>query len=186
MKILLATLTLLFISTTAQAVPVHYDGEISTSGEYSGTTGNGESLAFWGINATAGQTLSVAFESFSGWIGVAGLYEGEIDGLGVIASFFDDNKQALGSISYLGDPLHVEAENSLQDYTFTSDGLHTLALGGIGYEDRLDYTIDVALTSVPEASSFLLLSTGLLGIVLLRRRQKHTPERKGGFSSAIA
>lgn len=184
MKVLLATLTLLFISTTTQALPVNYDGEISASGEYSGTTGNGESLSFWGLNATAGQTLSVAFTSFSGWIGAAGLYEGEVDGLDVVSSFFNDG-EALGTTTYLGANQQTELDNSLQGFTFASDGFYTLALGGIGWEDRLDYTIDVALssTSVPEASSFLLLSTGLLGVVLLRRRQKHA-ERNGGLAVA--
>ncbi len=184
MKILLATLTLLFISTTAQAIPVHYDGEISTSGEYSGTTGNGEALSFWGLNVSAGQTLSVAFNSFSGWIGAAGLYEGEVDGLEVVSSFFGD-EEALGSTSYLGASQQAEVDNSLQGFTFASDGFYTLALGGIGWEDRLDYAVDVALspTSVPEANSLLLFATGLLGVFLLRRRQKHI-ERKGDLTTA--
>lgn len=184
MKVLMATLTLLFISTTAQALPVYYDGEISTSGEYSGTVGNGEELGFWGLNVSAGQTLSVAFNSFSGWIGAAGLYEGEADGLDVVASFFGD-EEALGATTYLGASQQTELDNSLQGFTFANDGFYTLALGGIGWEDRLDYTIDVALTttSVPEASSLLLLSTGLLGVVLLRRRQKHR-DQTGGLAAA--
>lgn len=185
MKVLLTTLTLLFISMTAQAVPVHYDGEISTSGTYSGTTGNGEDLSFWGLNASAGQTLSVAVDSFSGWVGVAGLYEGEVDGLDVLSSFFYENEEALGSITYVGEPSNTETDNTLQGFTFDSDGFYTLALGGLGWEDRLDYTIDVAVSpaSVPEASSLLLLSTGLLGVILLRRRQNHTAPN-GDFAPA--
>ncbi|WP_027328799.1 PEP-CTERM sorting domain-containing protein [Marinimicrobium agarilyticum] len=186
MKTLVTAFALLMFTGAAQALPVHYYGEINGSGEYQGTVTSanawanppfglnqtGQQINLWGLNASAGQTLSLAVNSLDGLVGGFSLYYGEITNNNLLFGQFD-NDGSVGGATYLGGTSTFGWDSSLSDILLGEDGFYTLAVGGksFGFGNEYDYTMDVAMTSVPEASSLLLMATGVMGIVALRRRQ---------------
>lgn len=186
MKTLVTAFALLMLASAAQALPVHYYGEINGSGEYNGTVTSANAWAnppfglnqtsqqinLWGLNASAGQTLSLAVNGLDGLVGGFSLYYGEITNNNLLFGQFD-NDGDVGGATYLAGTSTFGWDSSLKDILLSDDGFYTLAVGGkgFGFASPYDYTMDVAMTSVPEASSLLMMATGVLGIVALRRRQ---------------
>lgn len=186
MKTIVTAFALLMLASAAQALPVHYYGEISGSGEYNGTVTSANAWAnppfglnqtsqqinLWGLNASAGQTLSLAVNGLDGLVGGFSLYYGEITNNNLLFGQFD-NDGNVGGATYLTGTSTFGLDSSLNDILLNDDGFYTLAVGGkgFGFGSQYDYTMDVALTSVPEASSVLLLATGFMGVIALRRRQ---------------
>ncbi|WP_347330981.1 PEP-CTERM sorting domain-containing protein [Marinimicrobium locisalis] len=192
MKTLMTVVALLMLTSAAHALPVHYYGEISGSGEYSGTVTsadawvnppfglnqNSQQINLWGLNASAGQTLSLAVNGLDGLVGGFSLYRGEITHNNLLFNVFD-NDGDVGDASYLTGTTTFGVDSSLSDILLSDDGFYTLAVGGksFGFGTEYDYTLDVAMTSVPEASPLFLMATGLMGIVALRRRQNKREQK---------
>ncbi len=186
MKTLVTAFALLMLASAAQALPVHYYGEIDGSGEYNGTVTSANAWAnppfglnqadqqinLWGLNASAGQTLSLAVNGLDGLVGGFSLYYGEITNNNLLFGLFN-NSGDVGGASYLAGTSTFGLDSSISDITLSNDGFYTLAIGGksFGFGSEYDYSLDVVMTSVPEVSSLLLMATGVMGIVALRRRQ---------------
>lgn len=192
MKKFLAACALLVVTHSVQALPLHYFSEIDGSGEYLGTVTsanawanppfglnqNSQQINLWGLHGSAGQSLSVVIDSPEDFVGGFSLYYGEITQNDLLYGLFN-NSANTGQAEYLTGTTPYGLDSSLNDITLESDGFYTLVAGGkgFGWDDHYHYTLDVTMSSVPEASSLLLLSTGLLGVAALRRRVRHAPEK---------
>lgn len=185
MKYVMSLVLLLVMSGSAFAAPIHYTGDISGSGNYSGNldinfgwidppfglNSWGDHVDLWQIDGTAGDTLSLALSSDELSLGFS-LYFGEITAADLLTGLFD-NDGNIGSASYLTGASLWSNVQTLQDFVLDYSGFYTLVVGGKDFAGYSGYSYDmnVVQASVPEPSAFLLLSVGLLGIVGLRRRR---------------
>lgn len=185
MKKLLSACVLCLLAHGAHALPTHYYGEIDGSGEYTGAVTRSDAWAnpplalnqgeqhvnLWGLEASAGQTLSLSVNGMDGFNGGFSLYFGEVTNTDLLFNLFDNNGD-IGAASYLTGTTTFGADSSLSDIALDNDGFYTLIVGGkgFGWDDHYEYNMDVQMSSVSEAGSLLLMSTGLLGIFALRRR----------------
>lgn len=186
MKKYLLMIVLLSVAGTAQALPVHYFGELTGSGNYQGSVTspdawanptfalnqNSQQVNLWGLNARAGQNLSLAVNGLDGLMGGFSLYYGEITNNDLLFSLFN-NSGNTGNANYLTGTTTFGSDSALSDITLNNSGFYTLVVGGkgFGWNDEYRYNLDVTTASVPETGSLLLLGTGLLGMAVLRRRQ---------------
>lgn len=189
MKKLYAACALLAFASGAHALPMHYFGEITASGEYTGSVTSADSWAnpgfglnqfgeqqlnLWGLEATAGQTLSIDVSSFDSFNGGFSLYYGEVTNNDLLFGLFN-NSGDIGAADYIAGTSTFGLDSILQDISLDNSGFYTLVVGGKGpwvFDDSYQYTMDVKLSSVPEANSLLLLGTGLLGVVAIGRRER--------------
>lgn len=183
MKKLLSAAVLCVLASGAHALPMHYYGEVEGSGEYAGAVTRSDGWAnpptglnqgeqhvnLWGLNADAGQTLSLAVNGLEGFMGGFSLYSGEVTQQSLLFNLFD-NDGDIGEAQYLSGTTTFGADSSLEDIALTDGGFYTLIVGGKGFEGN-EYTMDVKMSSVSETGSLLLMFTGLLGIAALRRHQ---------------
>lgn len=185
MKYLISAIFLWVMSGSTLAAPIHYSGEISGSGNYSGSLDINFGwidppfgLNSWGdhvdllqIDGAAGDTLSLALSSDELALGFS-LYYGEISAADLLIGLFD-NDGNIGSASYLTGASLWSSIQTLNDFVLDYSGFYTLIVGGKDFAGYSGYRYDlnVVKTSVAEPSAFLLLSAGLFGIVGLRRRR---------------
>lgn len=185
MKTVMSLMLLLVMSGSALAAPIHYSGDISGSGNYSGNldinfgwidppfglNSWGDHVDLWQINGTAGDKLSLALSSDELALGFS-LYFGEISADNLLIGLFDADGN-IGGASYLTGASLWSSAQTLNDFVLDVGGLYTLVVGGrdFGGYSSYAYDLDVVQTSVPEPSAFLLLSAGLLGLAGLRRRR---------------
>ncbi|QIB64891.1 hypothetical protein [Kineobactrum salinum] len=195
MKKLLTACVLLAAASGAQALPMHYFGEILGSGSYAGTVTSNDSWAnpgfglnqfgeqqlnLWGFDATAGQTLSVGVSSTDDFNGGFSLYYGEISNFDLLAGLFN-NSGDIGAASYVAGTSIFGLDSLLSDISLQDAGFYTLIVGGkgpVGDAASYNYMMDVQMSSVPVASSLLLMSAGLLNVVVLRRRTRKQHEQR--------
>lgn len=185
MKYLMSLVLLLVMSGSALAAPIHYTGDISGSGGYSGNldinfgwvdapfglNSWGDHVDLWQIEGTAGDKLSLALSSDQLALGFS-LYFGEITSADLLTGLFD-NDGDIGSASYLTGASLWNSVQTLQDFVLNQSGFYTLVVGGkdFGGYSGYSYNMSVVQASVSEPSTFMLLSAGLLGLVGLRRRR---------------
>lgn len=185
MKFIMGLFFCMLFSGAAVAAPIHYTGDISGSGDYSGNLdinfgwGNppfglnswGDDISLWAIDGTAGDTLSLALSSDELALGFS-LYFGEISSADLLSGLFD-NGGNVGSALYLTGASLWSSAQSLSDFVLDKNGFYTLVVGGKDFGGYSGYTYDLSITqtSVPEPSAFLLLGAGLLGLAGLRRRR---------------
>lgn len=185
MKYVMSLVLLLVMAGNALAAPIHYTGDISGSGNYSGTldvnfgwidppfglNSWGDHVDLWQIDATAGDKLSVALSSDNLALGFS-LYFGEVSAIDLLIGLFD-NSGNIGSATYLtGASLWTSAQ-TLQEFVLDQSGFYTLVVGGRDFGGYSGYSYDMSVVqaSVSEPSAFVLLSAGLFGLIGLRRRR---------------
>lgn len=183
MKRLLALCLLLTITAGAQAIPIHYYGEINGSGNYSGTVDInfgwidapfglnswGEHVNLWGFTASQGDLLSFDINSDNLTTGFS-LYFGEVDAMDLLLGLFN-NSGDIGNAGYLVGSSLWGNEQSLSDFSISQTGFYTLIIGGKDFGGYDGYSYQLSLTQVPEPAAFLLLISGLLGLGILRTRK---------------
>lgn len=189
MKTLIAALTLMMLSITAQALPVHYYGEIYYSGNYDGTvTSNSawvnppvfglnsageQQVNLWGLNASAGQSLSLDITSNDDFIGGISLYRGEVTSNDLLFGNFN-NSADIGSAEFIAGTSTFMADSWLNDLLLELDGFYTVIVGGkngFGFADRYDYVMQVSGLPVSEPGTMALLALGMTGLMAARRRR---------------
>lgn len=184
MKYLASLCFCLLFSGAALAAPIHYTGDINGSGNYVGSldinfgwanppfglNSWSDDIDLWAIDATAGDTLSLALTSDELALGFS-LYFGEISATDLLSGLFD-NAGNIGSASYLTGASLWSSVQSLQDFVLNQSGFYTLVVGGKDFGGYSGYTYNLNITqaSVPEPSAFILLTAGLLILAGLRRR----------------
>lgn len=185
MKTVMSLLLLLLVSGSALAAPMHYTGDISGSGNYSGNldinfgwvdapgalNSWGDHIDLWQINGTAGDKLSLALSSDELALGFS-LYFGEIGAMDLLLGLFN-NSGDIGSATYLTGASLWNSVQTLQEFVLDQSGFYTLVVGGRDFGGYSGYSYDMSVVqaSVSEPSAFVLLSAGLLGLVGLRRRR---------------
>lgn len=182
MKYLMGLLLLAAMSAKVFAAPIHYTGDISGSGHYSGNldinfgwidppfglNSWGDHVDLWQINGAAGDSLSLELTSQDTALGFS-VYFGEITALDLLTGAFD-NDGDIGNALYLTGASLWNTSQSLGNFILGNSGTYTLVVGGkdFGGYSGYHYHMDIAL--VPEPSTWMLLIAGLLGIAGLRRR----------------
>lgn len=184
MKYVMSLVLLLVISGSALAAPMHYTGDISGSGNYSGSldinfgwidapfglNSWGDHVDLWQVDGTAGDKLSLALSSDQLALGFS-LYFGEITAENLLIGLFD-NDGNIGSASYLTGASLWDSGQTLHDFVLDQSGFYTLVVGGRDFGGYSGYSYDMSVVhTVSEPSAFLLLSAGLFGLVGLRRRR---------------
>lgn len=185
MKYLISIIFLWTMSVSALAAPLHYSGDITGSGTYSGSldinfgwidppfglNSWGDHVDLWQIDGSAGDTLSFALNSDELALGFS-LYYGEITATDLLVGLFDKDGD-IGSANYLTGASLWNNIQTLNDFVIDHSGFYTLVIGGKDFGGYSGYSYDLAVVkkSVPEPSVFLLLSAGLLGIASFRRRK---------------
>ena len=184
MKYVLSLMLLLVMSGSAFAAPMHYTGDISGSGNYSGSldinfgwvdapfglNSWGDHVDLWKINGTAGDKLSVALNSDELALGFS-LYFGEVSEGNLLNGLFD-NDGDIGSASYLTGASLWDSVQTLQNFVLDQSGFYTLVVGGKDFGGYSGYSYDMSVVhAVSEPSAFVLLTAGLFGLVGLRRRR---------------
>lgn len=184
MKTVMSLLLLLVVSGSALAAPMHYTGDISGSGNYTGgleinfgwidppfgLNSWGDHVDLWQINGAAGDKLSLALSSDELALGFS-LYFGEINADDLLIGLFDADGN-IGSASYLTGASLWDSVQTLENFVLEQSGFYTLVVGGKDFGGYSGYSYDMSVVhEVSEPSAFVLLSAGLLGLVGLRRRR---------------
>lgn len=184
MKYVMSLMLLLVMSASALAAPMHYAGDISGSGSYSGSldinfgwvdapfglNSSTDDIDLWAIDGTAGDKLSLALSSDNVALGFS-LYFGEIAALDLLIGSFDNDGDT-GSASYLTGASLWDSTQTLQDFVLDQSGFYTLVVGGRDFGGYSGFSYDMSVVhAVSEPSAFVLLTAGLFGLVGLRRRR---------------
>lgn len=187
MNKLLSALAILLVAVNAQAIPTHYTGEISgvhSSYDASldinfgwvnppfGLNQWSNDVSLWGIEGTAGEKLSLDLTSDQMSLGFS-LYFGVIDSLDLLMGSFN-NSADVGAAQYLVGSNLWDSVQTLTDFNLSQTGFYTLVVGGKDFGGYSGYEYSMNVSQVPEPAAFLLLGSGLFGIVALRRRQRRT------------
>ena len=185
MKYVLGLMLMLVMSGSALAAPMHYTGDISGSGDYTGSldinfgwsnppfglNSWSDDIDLWAIDGTAGDKLSLALSSDNVALGFS-LYFGEVNAADLLSGLFN-NSGNIGSATYLTGASLWDSMQTLSDFVLDQSGLYTLVIGGkdFGGYSGYSYDMQVVQASVSEPSTLLLLSAGLFGLVGLRRHR---------------
>lgn len=185
MKYVMSLVLLVVMSGSAFAAPIHYTGDISGSGNYTGgldinfgwidppfgLNSWGDHVDLWQINGTAGDTLSLALSSDEMALGFS-LYFGEITAGDLLIGLFDSDGD-IGSASYLTGASLWDSVQTLEDFVLDQNGLYTLVVGGRDFGGYSGYSYDMSVVqaTVSEPSALVLLSAALFGLIGLRRRR---------------
>lgn len=188
MKAFVSALLLLALSATAQALPAHYFGEISGSGDYAGTvTSNSawvnppvfglnsfgeQQVNLWGFNAVAGQTLSLEVSSTDDFIGGISVYKGEVSSNDLLFGNFN-NSADTGSASFVAGTSTWGLDSLLTDLLLELDGFYTIIVGGKNFFETAasySYVMNVTASPVSEPGTLAILALGFAGLVAARRR----------------
>jgi hypothetical protein len=186
MKQLITLFILFSITAGANAIPVHYYGEINGSGNYSGAVDInfgwidapfginswGEHVNLWGFNASVGDVFSFDITNNNFTTGFS-LYFGEIDSSDLLIGLFN-NSGDIGDANYLIGSSLWGSQQSLSDFSIAQSGFYTLIIGGKDFGGYDGYTYNINVSQVPEPVSLLLLISGLLGLCVLRIRKNAT------------
>lgn len=185
MKQLLAACVACLLAMNVSALPSYYSGEILGSGVYEdtltnnnawinppvfGLNSNGKDVSLWGYNGTAGDALSLDVSSLGDFIGGISIYYGEVSSQDLLLGLFN-NSGDFGLVDYIAGTSTFMADSSLSDIRLDLSGFYTIIVGGksaFGWEDNYAYSMSV--TAVPAPGALLLLLTGLLSMVVLRRK----------------
>ena len=128
MKYLISVIFLWAMSVSALAAPIHYSGDISGSGNYSGSldinfgwidppfglNSWGDHVDLWQIDGSAGDTLSLALNSDELALGFS-LYYGEISATDLLVGLFD-NDGNIGSANYLTGRIALEQHTNTERF----------------------------------------------------------------------
>lgn len=184
MSLVFLLVSLVVMSGSAVAAPIHYTGAISGSGNYSGDldinfgwvdapgglNSWGDHVDLWQINGSVGDKLSLALTSDNLALGFS-LYFGEIASADLLTGLFD-NDGDIGSTSYLTGASLWGSEQTLDEFVFDQNGFYTLVVGGKDFGGYSGYSYDMSVVhAVSEPSVLVLLSAGLFCLVGLRRRR---------------
>lgn len=185
MKHLFTACLLWVMAAGAQALPSHYYGELTATGNYTGNVDInfgwidapfglnswGEHVNLWGINATQGKTLSLDLTSSELALGFS-LYFGEVDSMDLLMGLFN-NTGDIGDANYITGASLWNSSQSLNDLLIEKTGFYTLIVGGRDFGGYDGYSYNVGFTQqVPEPASLLLLCSGIFGLAALRRRSR--------------
>lgn len=183
-------IVVLLCSFQLKALPLHYFGELSGSGNYQGTVTSAsswvnpplfglnswsEQVNLWGFEATAGDLLSVDMLTGSDFVGGFSIYFGEITAQDLLLGLFN-NSSNTGSALYIGGTSTFMADSWVNDLLLSYTGFYTLVAGGksgFGFGTEYNYVLNVAQTSVTavsEPASLALLLSSLLLVGFARRR----------------
>ena len=186
MKQLLATCAIWLLAMQVNALPSYYTGEILSSGIYEdiltsnsawvnppvfGLNSAGKDVSLWGYNASAGDRLSLDVSSLDNVIGGISIYRGEVSRDDLLFGLFN-NSGDFGLVDYITGTSTFMADSSLDDIRLDLGGFYTIVVGGksaFGWEDNYRYSMNV--TAVPAPGALLLLLTGLMSMVVLRRKR---------------
>ena len=186
MKQLLTACAILLLAMNANALPSYYTGEISGSGIYEdtlnsnsawvnppvfGLNSSNKDVSLWGYNANAGDELSLDVSSLGDFIGGISIYYGEVSSEDLLFGLFN-NSGDFGLVDYIAGTSTFMADSSLSDIRLDLSGFYTIIVGGksaFGWDDNYSYSMNV--TAVPAPGALLLLLTGLLSMVVLRRKK---------------
>jgi hypothetical protein len=181
MKYLLSLCLLFTMASGVSALPAHYTGNISSNGVYSGSldtnfgwintpfapNSTDQDLNLWGLNANAGEKLSLTLSSNELLTGFS-LYFGEVDSLDLLFGLFN-NEGDIGAAQFLTGSDPWSNDTTLSNFSLDFTGFYTLIVGGKDFGGYSGYGYDMTVSKVSEPAGMLILFSGLLGLAAQRR-----------------
>lgn len=170
------------LAASVQAAPIHYAGDITNPGSYTGSldinsgwidppfavNAWGDHLDLWQLDGKAGEKISLALNSDNLNLGFS-VYFGEISADDLLYGLFN-NQGNVGSALYLTGASLWSNLTQLDNFLLARSGIYTLVVGGRDFGGYDGYTYNLAVSKVPEPSTVLLITLGLIAVGVARRR----------------